>query len=615
MIVFSYQMFRTPLDDEYKNVYDNYTSVSEYLSFLSTYSPAKTVAISVPTISRSVKSINGDIVLPINQFRADEIERNGYNYVSVLASPESTVEPAFYRFYFIQKIESLNDNHDSGLTNYRSCKLFLKYDAWTNNYLDNIKNSDHQQRCTRLSINHITSMNGTQSANVELKTDIRDKSQVNIHQSQIELLGSGILSLGIRLTAEGVTITDDDGTVIPMFSQQYSPVVYFPIEWDFGTTTTKTLTDGKRTITVSGRDGSTGWFNAINIPSLLNDPRVLDAWLTLYGISANKTPNSSGQYQLSGKYDSIVSVDTGTNQFAAVSSPSILEQGTIELSNLVSYPTSNNEYLNKGTDIKVYEEDLSLFPYKGKALMFNGIITPILIPDAAAATYYIIRDNRTTPSMNLSVGLGGFSTKYNLLSSNLRVGKYVDSLEQYLMNNANQIEVKRLQLLSNRMFGKAKMAAGWYGDSLGTIIGGAEQYVNSMISGKMIDAQLEDIDNALDMYSIPAEMGSDSYYFDGVYLISTRITTNAIVNPAFYDYHNNGSVVDDYSTPGAVVKDLFDFMKTVDCNIPSIPIIAHRREIERAFNRGIRKFHIDAHNKQAAFNCEAEYLNPSRMED
>ena len=100
MLVYSYQMFRTPLDDEYKNVYDNYTSVSQYLNFLSTYSPAKTGTITVPTISRSVKSIDGDIVLKINQFRADEIERNGYNYVSVLASPEATVEPAFYRFYF-----------------------------------------------------------------------------------------------------------------------------------------------------------------------------------------------------------------------------------------------------------------------------------------------------------------------------------------------------------------------------------------------------------------------------------------------------------------------------------------------------------------------------------
>ena len=607
MIVFSYQMFRTPLDDEYKNVYDNYTSVSEYLSFLSTYSPAKTGAISVPTISRSVKSINGDIVLPINQFRADEIERNGYNYVSVLASPEATVEPAFYRFYFIQKIESLNDNHDSSVTNLRSCKLFLKYDTWTNNYLDNIKNSSHQQTVTKATISHIVNS----SRDINIKTDIIDMRHSYESIPQSNLVGYGVLSLGVRLAKEVAAIRKSGQDVGTIPAQNYAPVVYIPLKhMRLSGTGTYTLKDSSdETITVGGADSD------FTIPEYLNDARVLSMWLTYYGISASSI-NVGGTYSLLTDNNIVeVTLAEGDIPFKAITAPNYDFSEIILFSDSVNNaPTTAHGY----DELKEYSEELNLYPFKGKGVLIGDKVIPLKYSSVDSVNVVISRKNSTTPNVYLEARNNSsviFQTKSHLLDSfAFPVGKYVDSLELYYMNNQSQITTKIAKSATGMVFGGASaFALGMLGDVRGAI-SGAQSMVNAGMDIAMLNAQATDADRSLDSYSIPAFIGSDSVYYDGVFVVDCQIRDENIKRAYFYDSHCNGVKVADSMTIGKVNKELFDYVQTIGCNIPDIPIIVHRKEIESAFDRGIRKFHISALNKQAAFDCEAEYANNSIWE-
>lgn len=603
MLVYSYQMFRTPLDDEYKNVYDNYTSVSQYLSFLNTYSPTKTGTITVPTISRSVKSIDGNIVLTINQFRADEIERNGYNYVSVLASPEATVEPAFYRFYFIQKIESLNDNHDSTLTENRSCKLFLKYDAWTNNYLDYIKNSSHQQSVNKATISHV--INSTND--IVLKTDIIDMRHSYESVSTLPI-GYGVLSLGVRLAKEVFAIQKSGQPVGTIPAQNYAPVVYIPlVHKNLSGTGTYTLKDSTgETITVSGADAN------FTIPEYLNDARVLSMWLTYYGISASSI-NVGGTYSLLTDNNIVeVTLAEGDVPFKAVTAPNYDFTEIVLLNSSVSLaPTSAHGY----DELKTYSEELKLYPFAGKGILVGDKIIPFKYPGVDNLHISISRKNSTTPNISL-MGRNGtiviFQTKQYLLDSfAYPVGKYVDSLELYYMNNQSQLNVKTAKAIASGVFSGGKaIGSAFMGDWTG-IFDNAYKMMNAAFDYELLNAQATDADRSLDSYSIPAFIGSDAVYYDGTFVVDCEILDENIRREYFYDSHCNGIKVADSMTAGQVNKELFDYMRTNGCNLPDIPVLVHRKEIERAFDRGIRKFHITATNKQAAFNCEAEYANNS----
>lgn len=608
-------MFRTPLDDEYKNVYDNYTSTSEYLSFLTTYSPAKTGAITVPTISRSVKSINGDIVLPINQFRADEIERNGYNYVSVLASPEATVEPAFYRFYFIQKIESLNDNHDSSYTNFRSCKLFLKYDAWTNNYLDNIKNSNHVQKVNRMTLNHYYSMNG-ENPTVIVKSDIPTLEPTSRSTDFNNIVGEGLLCLGIRLAYEKVDITNYNDVNVKdsvMPSQRYAPVIYVPVKWFKKDDTYISLKDS------SGQLLNIGGKNSIfTTQDYLNHVAVLDAWLTFYGTNVNEIKNEDGTYSLQNSY--IVKVglkttDTVDKTFYAVAAYSYSYGVYVDCDNYLALPSST-DYQKSGYDeLKNYSENLNIYPFKSKGLKIGSNIINLSINNTKSQIISISRYNSTIAYLNWERYTNeNFRTPLN--SMDFHIGKYVDSLDLFYMNNSNSLVTEQSRAISKLTFGiiqtgigTGMMAATGGALGIGTTLGGASGLTNSIIDLYAIQDRISDANNKLDSYSIPPQIGSDSYYYDGVFVSDMRINDEATRKSYFYECHTNGSFVCAYATVGNTERDLFDCIKTVNCNLPTIPIIAHRKEIESACDRGIRKFHITATNKQAAFDCEAEYAN------
>ena len=600
MLIVAYTLYKTPLDDEYKNVYDNYTSISDYHTFLTTYAEhTEQRTVDYPN-QRSVKSINGDIVIPIDGLRADEIISNGYNYVEVLyqKSSSSASQPVYY---FIQKVESLNDHWKDSDTGKNACKLFLKYDAWTNNYLDSIKDSTHQQSVNRATISHrYTSTNN----NICLKTDIIELKHTYENVQLKNIIGYGILSLGVSLSKEAVIRRGGtDVNTIP--AQNYAPVVYIPLVnvnlTGIGPFLLKDSYGETIPIDGTGMDYS--------IPDYLNDARVLNIWLTYYGVSASSVLSPDSTYPLlDGQSIVEVTLSTGDVPFKAISAPHYNFGTQISVYNTVDDAGSN---ISGYEMLKEYSEELNLYPFKGKGLLIGNSILPLKYAGAQYVGVNISRDNSTTANITIECP-GMYKTRTQLLDSlAFPVGKYVDSLELYYMNNQNQIGVKTAKSISNMAFGAVSGVIGGYAFGPIGAMGGMQSLTSGMFDYAMLNAQAADIDNALDNYSIPSFIGSDSVYIDGVFVVDCEINDENLKRQFFYDSHCNGIRVADSMTAGQVNKELFDYMRTNGCNLPDIPILVHRREIEKAFDRGIRKFHITATNKQAAFNCEAEYANNS----
>ena len=614
MLIVAYTLYKTPLDDEYKNVYDNYTSLSDYHTFLTTYAEhTEQRTVDYPN-QRSVKSINGDIVLPIDGLRADEIITNGYNYVEVLYQKSSTSasQPVYY---FIQKVESLNDHWKDADTGKNACKLFLKYDAWTNNYLDNIKNSNHVQKVNRMTLNHYYSMNG-ENPTVIVKSDIPTLEPTSRSTDFNNIVGEGLLCLGIRLAYEKVDITNYNDVNVKdsvMPSQRYAPVIYVPVKWFKKDDTYISLKDS------SGQLLNIGGKNSIfTTQDYLNHVAVLDAWLTFYGTNVNETKNEDGTYSLQNSY--IVKVDLKTTDtvdktFYAVAAYSYSYAVSVDCDNYLALPSSS-DYQKSGYDeLKNYSENLNIYPFKSKALKIGSNIINLSINNTKSQIISISRNNSTIAYLNWERYTNeNFRTPLN--SMDFHIGKYVDSLDLFYMNNSNSLVTEQSRAISKLTFGIIKtgigtgmMAATGGAFGIGSTIGGARDLTNSIIDLYAIQDRISDANNKLDSYSIPPQIGSDSYYYDGVFVTDMRINDEATIKSYFYECHTNGSFVCAYATVGNTEKDLFDCIKTVNCNLPTIPIIAHRKEIETACDRGIRKFHITATNKQAAFDCEAEYAN------
>ena len=614
MLIVAYTLYKTPLDDEYKNVYDNYTSLSDYHTFLTTYAEhTEQKTVDYPN-QRSVKSINGDIVLPIDGLRADEIISNGYNYVEVLYQKSSTSasQPVYY---FIQKVESLNDHWKDADTGKNACKLFLKYDAWTNNYLDHIKSSNHVQKVNRMTLNHYYSMNG-ENPTVIVKSDIPTLDTTSRSTDFNNIVGEGLLCLGIRLAYEKVDITNHNDVSVKdsvMPSQRYAPVIYVPVKWFKKNDTYITLKDSSgQLLNIEGKD------SIFTTQDYLNHVAVLDAWLTFYGTNVNETKNEDGTYSLQNSY--IVKVglkttDTVDKTFYAVAAYSYSYGVSVDCDNYLALPSSS-DYQKSGYDeLKNHSENLNIYPFKSKALKIGSNIINLSINNTKSQIISITRNNSTIAYLNWERYTNeNFRTPLN--SMDFHIGKYVDSLDLFYMNNSNSLVTEQSRAISKLTFGiiqtgigTGMMAATGGTFGIGTTLGGASGLTNSIIDLYAIQDRISDANNKLDSYSIPPQIGSDSYYYDGVFVTDMRINDEATRKSYFYECHTNGSFVCAYATVGNTERDLFDCIKTVNCNLPTIPIIAHRKEIESACDRGIRKFHTTATNKQAAFDCEAEYAN------
>ena len=604
MLVANYQLFKTGLDPAYTNVYDGYTTETQYYNFLNTF-PVKTPVVDIlpEGNNRSIKSKDGNMFLVINM-AYDDIMYYGYNYVMLDYVKIYDEFESPRRYYFITNVESLNDEYTPTSTRNPSCRLTLKYDAWSNNYLDYISSSEHVQHVIRGTINHKIAQPSPSKIGV---IPFSDRYVLQSNSKSInKRIGSNILWLGLRLDRESVTVTNAEGaTVEPsgMDSQKYNYIFYYPLKY-YGEDRQEDFSIYTNSFPVNCSGGS----KSLQIPDyLLKSTSVLEAWVTFYGFSYD---NSADNVTVNG-YAYRVSWSGVTANMISSSAVQDFSEAISVYEEIFYQPTENKGF----ETLQNTEEGLNIYPIKGKSLKIGDNIIPLNYNGVANYTISIVRDNSLIPTISITGQLGSDDhitmIKKTLNSTSYKIALIKDSLETYLRNNSNQIENKRLQVSMGAAIGAARIASGALSHNLGGIISGVDSAFSAIANGMLIDAQIRDADNALDQYSIPPVIGTDDPFIDGVYLVDESVQSEDVLIPYFYDIHSNGNYVDTAYPVSQNNKELFDYIQTTNCKLPDIPNFHFREEIEKAFDRGIRKFHITATNTNALINCESEYGNPT----
>lgn len=619
MLVANYQLFKTGLDPAYTNVYDGYTTETQYYNFLNTF-PVKTQVVDIlpEGNNRSIKSKDGNMFLVINM-SYDDIMFYGYNYIMLDYVKIYDEFESPRRYYFITNVESLNDEYTPTSTRKPSCRLTLKYDAWANNYLDYIRTDTHMQKAARLTQNHYLPGAG-ENPLITVKSDIPNLEPTSKNILFSNIVGEGLLCLAVQLSYEKCSITSGDlqvkDSVMP--SQRNAPVVYIPVKWynvDGGTSGSISLKDSNGSIiTVIGTNG------IFTLQNYINHVAVLDAWLTFYGCNVNELPNADGSYSLLNSYVVRVGLSTTDSEdmyFYAAAATNYVYTKTIDCSNYLQFPSSS-DYSKSGYDeLKVFSEELNIYPFKAKSLKIQNNYLNLSINNVRTQQITIRRSNSTTAYIVWNrFTNNNASTPLN--TKDYQVGKFIDSLDLYYMKNSNIAQINEARAWTKIGFSTAKaafggglLAATGGAAGYGSLVGGFEGVASGILDIHTIDAIARDANNALDSYDLPPNIGSDSYYFDGVFVVDTSIENETTRKAYFYDTHMSGSYVSEYVSINNTERKMFDFIKTVNCSLPTIPNIMHRKEIEDACNRGVRKFHINYSYKNPLITMDAEYCNSS----
>lgn len=191
-------LFKTPLDSNYRNVYDDYNSLEDYSNFLSNNFPMLEIQLNSDVSRKNV----GDL-FSIVLDRYDSMDLHDYNYLAF------RTRNGVIKFAFILSVESENDSSNP------TCKLNCKLDAWSNNYID-IKNSFSsikEYRCT-----YDTNTLPNLDSNIK-QTKLNEKVEYHsiIHASAdlstfIPVWQRIVLSQPVRLTHSGSIFFDIDYT-------------------------------------------------------------------------------------------------------------------------------------------------------------------------------------------------------------------------------------------------------------------------------------------------------------------------------------------------------------------------------------------------------------------
>ena len=143
-----------------------------------------------------------------------------------------------------------------------------------------------------------------------------------------------------------------------------------------------------------------------------------------------------------------------------------------------------------------------------------------------------------------------------------------------------------------------------YKDDLNPVSRDDKQVIaDSLISPLSAVAKITDLENARNNFIIPQDFaGSDEIYQDRIFIVREYIDVPTSRTGIFYLDDNIKTSLRDINKNGyriyrdTNIKDkhghFYDFIKTVDCMIPSVPSIS-RSEVSEMFNRGVRIWDVN----------------------
>lgn len=635
MRIQSLTLYKTPLDSEYKNVYDDYTNVNDYINFLSDNFQHLDINIGYVK-SRKDKNGNFSVVIP----NYDSMDLHDYNYMLINLGDII----ADYKFAFIVSVGSINDSENSSN---RSCILECKLDVWSNNYLD-WKNSNVLQKIVRGTFNNNT--------NDTLRTGAILENYPSFNRVYRRLSSYQTGNNNISVVWQRIYINDDpttktryvrDGNIVKSEQGVYSPeqsmplCYYIPVGIIDLTKSNKLLTNV--TINCSKSDynlldptstlykyyfftvfiGETGiasnqasgWYN--HIPAWdfhLKDDKILESNLTMWApFKFTVEGGFLNQYTLLLDGESLNTTDIGSIGIGAFGAYGFINNSDVFQQNLsfdMNIPKKHNQdpssHTIKGRDESVnYEVTSFQYPYRYYKIITANYSFPIL------PQYFTVNCSvrcgcmKDTMARIVTVNdLGEASwEKYITLSSNASFPTSYSQIETFLRQNANRIELKRAFGMTSSL---AAITHGIVASPLaksptmalassGAIFGGLTGFVQSELNYR---ALLKDYENMLDTVNFPSEDPiSSAELLDDIIVLdcsSFDVAKENCYNDVF-DYHCFG-------VPFTAIKNIisykerefFDVIYTDNAKLNIIGNEDDKKEIEDAFNNGLTKWHLGA---------------------
>lgn len=611
--------YNTPLDADYNNVFDSYNTLQEYENFLESYTHFSYI---VTNTTRCLKTVNSDIILSV-MYNADEII--DYNYCSIpyIDNNGNIIK----LFYFITTIESENDS-----VLYPSCRIVLKYDAWTNNYLNHLKYSQiYSKVLQRTDTDYTIKSNNLYP--LPIYTDERNVTSYILSNQRINFATKEatakpqILWAKIKIINDGVRFYNNANSnqpIDPLFYVNnaysmsyyigYAPLLLVKELQDYNLTGNNIL-EGKIIFPYYVGNNVTNNFvinefdkikiqteKAVDVELTFNAPVTYTLKLETDGtytatITGNRYYPTFTTEQLSNcvlypyayntpNDDTPIILRMDSSNGLQLPMPIIIDPGVTHSSyhlNIVNpdlLGKSNNlDDVLYNSDYKATSARALNYPYYYKSIDFNGQSCPIIADDVENLLYinhYVKSDGRSFIDIKISSPnkpLRCYKGQYS--SSNGKGFVEYDSLEVFTRTNGNQIIA---QAFLNAMkvnplspFSSAQSA---------------------LVNAATFIAKVEDINTETNTLAGTGDASADIMYQDSIALVEHIPLDTIDYQSLLHQFHEQGYNINRDDNPIENRRATFDYVRTENCKLSTIPNLVHRKVIENALNNGMNRWHI-----------------------
>ena len=627
MKISSVTLLKTPLDSGYNNVFDDYPSFSYYNNFLVQNYPIIYIGGDLVKASRNNK--DGYLILTLNKKYFDIKD---YNYAYI------TRDEGRYVYYFIIGIEEENSNDTSPVV-----KLTLKYDAFTNNRSNLIDStiSDENHILTRTYEDTIIMNNkllpyyltdekpytlidksteyplGTKVlwAKLSVKNDINviiDYDTTHTQNTQVKLpqtYKNSALKYTNNILVYYVPIgVFENGKLINFYRDCYLKLgAIDPID---GVYKEQLRYFRSFVATIDGHETFNNFYTASD--SVLSieltyfapydyyfvDEPQTGEHLVIINIAESLVNYADSLYGLRLYTNSLVFIRDGSspicynyytlgniidNECFVLGYDSLKdsEELLINCCDELPRPPTRSEDAVKSV---LYTPRYYLPPYKTKTLEIGETEIP-LTPISVDYEYKVDFQLNSSFSTLYKHGLRNIiqTRKYASLPSGGQMPLSIDSAQFYLRNNGSQIIARAIH---SHIPNISTMMKDWRVGLAETAINVAENAGNSI-------AQYVDADRKSDMYTMPSNNGMENIIYQDIPIVRNYdVKELSDILKILSKLHHNGININREERVKINFHKTFDYVQTQNCHLPNIPNYSEREEIEKAYDRGITRWHI-----------------------
>lgn len=629
-------LFQSFLDDNYNNVFDNFSNDTEYYNFISSISAPKIVECDTARI------IDDGIISIV--IKLDYMTAKQYTYICLQTNSKNY-------YYFVTGYKSLNDSTNP------TTQFFLKYDCFVNNGLHlaglssykydiNFIERRHYEDCEM--VNNVLQTNGYVSdesivknrtisqgftyhvlwAKIRFKSGIKDGAGSNIIYN---------LYKNEQSTPYGIIpfrVVRKTGSYIEPVSGFTATVTN---KYDYGTGEFKTYSYNYNlddSFVFATED-------VISVELTYNVPLLYDVNLSskivIISPITTTTPQVRNVYPEEGK--SIFTYNTCVGKKSImITNPN---DGTITTTNdpvpvifcSLSYYTISNKTYNITKNMKVtdFTDDEKLinmnesinianearlykYPYSYTSIVYNDSEN-ILMTKPGYKQYYLYID-MTNPETRVNIFSDDrANTKNIIVKGNGEVVVYTDTLEYFVRNNGNAVLTNVLNSAVSSIMGVATAGVGItkYTTRKHNL---TKKYLKATAKAKLNEpvnfgesafenmAKIKDADNQSDTYNMPTIDAVNDLYQDLIYEKYYEFYDDNVKKDVYNDIHMYGENINRYESISINYHVTFDYVRTIDCSLPFIINSKERTEIENAYDRGVTRWHYDSLNMLNPTYCD-----------